>query len=111
MPHPRGADIRTAGLGAPPVPAEGRAASLRRMLPSPGLAARAARWSARHRKTAIFGWLAFVAIAFVLGGAVGTKNIKDEDAGNGSSKVAAQAIANADFPKKAQEQVLVQSRD
>ncbi len=33
-----------------------------------GLAARAAHWSARHRKTAIFGWLAFVAIAFVIGG-------------------------------------------
>jgi hypothetical protein len=27
------------------------------------LAARAAHWSARHRKTAIFGWLAFVVIA------------------------------------------------
>jgi uncharacterized membrane protein YdfJ with MMPL/SSD domain len=77
---------------------------------SPGLAARAARWSARHRKIAIFGWLAFVAVAFVLGGAVGTKNIKDEDRGNGSSKVADQAIAAADFPDKDPEQVLVQSR-
>jgi uncharacterized membrane protein YdfJ with MMPL/SSD domain len=53
-----------------------------------GLAARAAHWSARHRKTAIFGWLAFVAIAFVIGGSVGTKSIPDEDMGNGSSKVA-----------------------
>ena len=31
------------------------------------LAARAGRWSARHKKTAIFGWLAFVLIATVLG--------------------------------------------
>ena len=53
-----------------------------------GLAARAAHWSAGHRKTAIFGWLAFVVIAFVIGGAVGTKIIADEDIGNGSSKVA-----------------------
>ena len=76
-----------------------------------GLAARAAHWSARHRKTAIFGWLAFVAIAFVIGGSVGTKNIADEDMGNGSSKVADQAIARANFPDKDDEQVLVQSRD
>ena len=81
------------------------------MPPTQGLAARAARWSAGHRKTAILGWLAFVVVAFALGGAVGTKNIKDEDRGNGSSKVAAQAIAHSDFPKKAEEQVLVQSRD
>jgi uncharacterized membrane protein YdfJ with MMPL/SSD domain len=73
-----------------------------------GLAARAAHWSARHRKTAIFGWLAFVVIAFVLGGAVGTKNIATEDMGNGSSKAADQAIAAADFPETANEQVLIQ---
>ena len=28
------------------------------------LAGRMGRWSAQHRKTAIFGWLAFVVIAF-----------------------------------------------
>ena len=63
-----------------------------------GIAARAAHWSARHRKTAIFGWLAFVVIAFMIGGSVGTKNIADEDMGNGQSKVADQTIARADFP-------------
>ena len=31
---------------------------------NPGLAARAGRWSAQHRKKAIWGWLAFVLIAF-----------------------------------------------
>jgi uncharacterized membrane protein YdfJ with MMPL/SSD domain len=75
-----------------------------------GLAARAAHWSARHRKTAIFGWLAFVVVAFVLGGAVGTSNIADEDMGNGTSKVADQTIAHANFPDKASEQVLVQGK-
>ena len=31
------------------------------------LAGRMGRWSAHHRKTAIFGWLAFVVVAFVVG--------------------------------------------
>src|SRR6478609_6981118 len=56
--------------------------------PKRNLAARAAYWSARHRKIAIGGWLAFVVIAFVLGGAIGTNTLADEDTGNGSSHVA-----------------------
>ena len=39
------------------------------------LAARMGRWSAAHWKTATFGWLAFVLVAFGLGGMVGTRNI------------------------------------
>ena len=35
------------------------------------LAARAGLWSASHRKKAIFGWLAFVTLAVLLGGSVG----------------------------------------
>ena len=35
------------------------------------LAARAGRWSATHRKTAIFGWILFVVLATVIGGKVG----------------------------------------
>jgi uncharacterized membrane protein YdfJ with MMPL/SSD domain len=74
------------------------------------LAARAGRWSAGHRKTAILGWLAFVVIAFVIGGGIGTKSLADEDRGNGSSRSADQAIARADFSDEAGEQVLVQAR-
>ena len=77
---------------------------------SRNIAARAGRWSAKHRKTAIFGWLAFVVIAFVIGGAVGQNTIAEEDYGNGSSRAADQAIAAADFPENAGEQVLVQGR-
>ena len=33
------------------------------------------RWSAAHWKTATFGWLAFVVVAFALGGMVGTNTI------------------------------------
>ena len=77
---------------------------------SQNLASRAARWSAGHRKTAIFGWLAFVVLAVFLAGAVGQKTIADEDYGNGSSKTADQAIANANFRDAAEEQVLVQGK-
>ena len=80
-------------------------------MPRRNLAARAGHWSARHRKLAIGGWLAFVVIAFVLGGAIGTKELADEDTGNGSSRTADTAINRADFPEKADEQVLVQARN
>src|SRR4051794_11231385 len=80
-------------------------------MPKKNLAARAGHWSARHRSTAIFGWLAFVVIAFVLGGAIGTKTLSDEDSGNGESQVADKAISRADFPDKADEQVLVTARN
>ncbi|MEA2397876.1 MAG: hypothetical protein QOK25_1432 [Thermoleophilaceae bacterium] len=74
------------------------------------LAARAGRWSAHHRKIAIFGWLAFVVIAVALGGAAGTKTIKDENQGNGDSRTAAQVIARSGLKDRASEQILVQSR-
>jgi uncharacterized membrane protein YdfJ with MMPL/SSD domain len=77
---------------------------------SQNLASRAARWSAGHRKTAIFGWLAFVVLAVFLAGAVGQKTIADEDYGNGSSKTADKAIAAANFRDSAEEQVLVQGK-
>ena len=59
------------------------------------LAARAGRWSAHHRKRAILGWIAFVILATVLGGAVGQRMLADEDTGNGESRAADQAIAAA----------------
>ena len=49
------------------------------------LAARAGRWSAQHRKKAIFGWLAFVILAVVIGGSVGTRTLTDEEYGIGES--------------------------
>ena len=67
-------------------------------VPKRNLAARAGYWSARHRKIAIGGWLAFVVIAFVLGGAIGTNTLADEDTGNGSSRVADTAISRGRLP-------------
>jgi RND superfamily putative drug exporter len=74
------------------------------------LAARAGRWSAQHRKRAILGWILFVVLATVAGGAVGVRNLADEDTGNGESRAADQAIAAAGFPKQSGEQVLVQAK-
>jgi anti-anti-sigma factor len=74
------------------------------------LAARAGHWSAEHRKKAIWGWVAFVLVAVSLGAAVGTKNIKDEDQGNGDSRTAARVIKHVGLKERASEQVLIQSR-
>jgi len=38
--------------------------------PRRNLAARAARWSANHRKLAIWGWLGFVVLAVLIGSVV-----------------------------------------
>jgi hypothetical protein len=40
-----------------------------------GLAGRAGRWSAAHRKAAIFGWIVFIVAASAIGGALGTKTL------------------------------------
>jgi RND superfamily putative drug exporter len=75
---------------------------------TPNLAARMGRWSARHRKTAIFGWLAFVVAAFVLGGMAGTKSIDYETSGPGESGRADRILVN-DFDPPASESVLIES--
>ena len=73
------------------------------------LAARAGRWSSQHRRTAIFGWLAFVVAAVLIGGAVGTRHIPQDNDGVGESG-RAQQVLHERFPQRANEQVLVQSR-
>jgi len=74
------------------------------------LAARMGSWSARHRKTAIFGWLAFVGIAFVLGGLVGTKSLGDAAAQPGEAGRAAKLYVAGGLDRGDPESVLVQSR-
>src|SRR6476469_6553240 len=59
------------------------------------LVARAARWSATHRKTAIFGWLAFVLAAIAIGGAVGQNKMTDADSYPGESGRAQQALEDS----------------
>ncbi len=72
------------------------------------IAARAGRWSAQHRRTAILGWLAFVIAAIALGSATGTKQISQDSNGVGESG-RAQQILHDKFPQRASEQVLIQS--
>src|SRR3954447_22905496 len=73
-----------------------------------GLAARAGRWSAQHRKKAIWGWLAFALIALAVGNVLGTETQRAAQSGVGESGNAERTIDDA-FPKHAVEQVLVQS--
>ena len=49
------------------------------------LAARMGALERSHWKTATFGWLAFVVVAFGLGSMVGTKNIDPNTSGPGQS--------------------------
>ena len=72
------------------------------------LAARMGRWSAQHRKLAIFGWLALVLAAFVVGTfVIGTKTATSAS-GPGESGRANQILEDG-FKQPAGESVLIQS--
>jgi uncharacterized membrane protein YdfJ with MMPL/SSD domain len=78
---------------------------------STNVAARMGRWSARHRKLAIFGWLAFVVASFAIGVAVGTKTIDPNDANVGEARRGDHIVRDAGFRLDEQsEYVLVQSQ-
>ena len=79
---------------------------------SSNFAARMGRWSARHRKLAIFGWLAFVIASVVIGGAVGTKYLEPHELNVGEAKKADKLIEDAGFNRNDEqtEFVLVQSK-
>ena len=75
---------------------------------SQNLAARIGRWSADHWKTATFGWLVFVLVAFGLGGMVGTKNISNSAGPGESGRM--DRILEKGFKQPASEHVLIQSQ-
>jgi RND superfamily putative drug exporter len=64
-------------------------------------------WSARHWKTATFGWLAFVVAAVVLGGMAGTENVGQNSPGPGESG-RMDRILEEGFRRPASENVLIQ---
>jgi putative drug exporter of the RND superfamily len=73
------------------------------------LVERIAGWSARHRKTAVFGWLALVAIVFVAGQSIAAKNVPQYDPGQ--SGVAERALTRLhDNGPPPAEDVLIQAR-
>ena len=67
-----------------------------------------ARWSGRHRKKAIWGWLAFVVVVFAVGNVVGTKQISDVDQFSGESHRAEVALDRAGL-RPVEEVVFIQS--
>ena len=79
------------------------------MQQSRNIAARAGRWSARHRKTAVLGWIVFVVLAFMAGNNLGTENLTPEESGVGDSGRAAQITKDA-YPDRIGEMVLIQSK-
>src|SRR5262245_4719668 len=74
-----------------------------------GLAARLGSWSAEHRKTAVFGWVALLLLAVVAGN-VGAKKLSDTGETNGDSARAERLLEHGGFKRPAGEQVLIQVR-
>jgi RND superfamily putative drug exporter len=74
------------------------------------IAARAARWSATHRKAAIFGWIAFVVVSVVVGGAIGQRTLTRAESTSGEAGRAEVALEKANLNPHS-EVVLVQSDD
>jgi uncharacterized membrane protein YdfJ with MMPL/SSD domain len=74
------------------------------------LAARAGRWSATHRKTAIVGWILFVVLATMIGGKVGQQNLESSKMGNGESKRHDTIVDSANYPDEIGERVLIQGK-
>jgi uncharacterized membrane protein YdfJ with MMPL/SSD domain len=74
------------------------------------LAARVGSWSARHRRTAILGWVAFVVLAVVVGGKIGQNDLDESATGSGESKRGDMIVEAAGFPEQSGEQVLIQGK-
>jgi uncharacterized membrane protein YdfJ with MMPL/SSD domain len=74
------------------------------------LAARSARWSATHWKTAVAIWVGFVVLAIGFGMTVGTKMLSAaEHNATGETARAEQILASADFETPAAESVIVRA--
>jgi uncharacterized membrane protein YdfJ with MMPL/SSD domain len=76
--------------------------------PARTVAGRAAHWSATHRKTAIFGWLALVVVAVAIGRAAGQETIFGADQFTGEAGRAEHTLEDAGL-RPNDEVVLVQS--
>src|SRR4249920_2788750 len=69
---------------------------------------RVAGWSARHRKTAVFGWLLLVVAAVVIGQQLGTSKVSSYDPGQAGR--AERVLDRPVVQQPATESVLVQGR-
>jgi putative drug exporter of the RND superfamily len=90
------------------IPRDGRGRRTARLRAGP-LVERIAGWSARHRKTAVFGWLLLVAVVFGAGQALGARNVPSYDAGqSGQAQRALHQLTGAATAAPA-ESVLIQA--
>lgn len=71
------------------------------------LAAALGGWSARHRKTAVLGWLLLVVLASLLGGMSGQVTMADHEQGAGQSAQATRILDEAGVDGPDQETVLI----
>src|SRR3984893_13316165 len=69
---------------------------------------RVAGWSARHRKTAVFGWLLLVVVAVAVGHQLGTSNVNSYDPGQAGK--AERVLDRPVVQQPGAESVLVQGR-
>ena len=77
--------------------------------PRPTVTERVAGWSARHRKTAVFGWLLLVAAIFIGGQVLGARSLPQYDAGqSGQAERTLNQVAPAQYNSYA-ENVLIQA--
>ncbi len=74
-----------------------------------GIAARAAHWSATHRKKAILIWIGFVVAALFAGSAVGQRQLTGAETLDGESKAAETAIEDHGRTDFASEAIVVEN--
>jgi RND superfamily putative drug exporter len=67
-----------------------------------------AGWSAQHRKTAVFGWLALVAVAYLIGQLLGSPSLPQNDLGQAGQ--AEQTLQHLGVTAPTTEAVLIQAR-
>jgi uncharacterized membrane protein YdfJ with MMPL/SSD domain len=78
------------------------------MSPKHNLAARVGGWSARHWKTAVFGWIALVVVAFQVGHSITTHTLSQSESGVGESGHADKVYQDK-YPQTQGEMVLISS--
>ncbi|MFF3332263.1 MMPL family transporter [Streptomyces sp. NPDC002888] len=74
------------------------------------LTVRMARWSARHPWRAVIGWLVFVVLCLVVGGAVGTNSARTADYRVGEAGRAEAMAAEGHLERLSTQQVLISAR-
>ena len=67
-----------------------------------------AGWSTRHRKTVLFGWLALVAVAYLIGQLLGAASLPQNDLGQAGQ--AEQTLQHLGVATPSSEEVLIQAR-